>query len=217
MFAGRYDEAFFDATVNNAFEENLRTVDVTSSEYTVEPLLVAFLAYVMNQTRKTLERNLHSSDIDLLFNVCLPIDHVEDNAIRPAFERVLRVSQAVERKWKKGWSLNEMLEKSRELYQLGEGLPAKEEMKVFLVPESVGAIASYLGSLRVKMEYTPCMISVLGPPTFRSLIYITPESRMLWRIGTQREICLWVRRGLKGLLRTTRTLPEREAMAHLVL
>ena len=150
VFAGRYERKFFDPAVNDAFEENLRTAGVVSSGYEIDHIVVAFLAYVMNRARDALHRKFQDSNIDLLFNVCLPIDHVEDNVIRPAFEKVLRVSQAVEGQWRDGWSLNYLLEKSRELYQIGESLPAGEEIKVFLIPESVGAIATYLGSLRVR-------------------------------------------------------------------
>lgn len=151
VFAGRYKKKdFFDPEVDRAFEQNLQATGSMFSGYRVDHIVVAFLAYVMNRARDALHRKFQDSNIDLWFNVCLPIDHVEDNVIRPTFEKVLRVSQAVEGQWRDGRSLNDLLVKSRELYQIGESLPAGKEIKVFLIPESVGAIASYLGSLRVR-------------------------------------------------------------------
>lgn len=116
----------------------------------MDHVVAAFLAYSMKRARETLRRTFQGSEVDLLFNVCLPIDHVENSAVRLAFEKALRISQAVEGQWGNRWSLYEVLEKSRKLYEISEGLPTPEEMKVFLVPESVGAIASYLVSLRVR-------------------------------------------------------------------
>jgi len=150
VFAGRYEKKFVDPEVDRSFEENLQTAGSKLSGYSVDHIVAAFLAYTMKRARETLQRTFQGSEIDLLFNACLPIDHVENNLVRPAFERVLRVSQAVEGQWKNSWSLNDLLEKSREMYETRDGFPVSEEMKVFLVPESVGAIASYLVSLRVR-------------------------------------------------------------------
>lgn len=150
VFAGRYEKAFSDPEVDRAFELNLQAAGPRFFGYGADHIVAAFLAYSMRRARETLQRKFQNSEIDLLFNVCLPVDHVENNVVRHAFEKVLSVSQALESQWKHSLSASDLLEKCREMYETGEDLPVSEPRKAFFVPESLGAIASYLASLAVR-------------------------------------------------------------------
>ena len=83
-------------------------------------------------------------DTDLTFNICMPIDHIENNRVRTIFEDLFAWAEAIEISWQGQGDSFDILKASYEC----EGVSHDIDSRVFAVPEAVAEVASYLSSLR---------------------------------------------------------------------
>jgi len=145
IVAGNHDPVFKDNLTMNNFHRYLET-NGSSDKLSAERLMAIYLAYAMNKTREIIRstKEYKKAELDIAFNICMPIDHLENNRVKPIFEKVFSWAELIEKKWSmipKGF---DPVEAS---FNLENGTLNKER-RVFAVPEAVAAMASYLVSLR---------------------------------------------------------------------
>lgn len=111
-------------------------------EWTVDALVTGYLAYIMDLVKEQIVQRLRQQDIDLRFNVCVPIDYIENNPVRKEFMKVVEVAHKVHSK-----------SKQRDLNWLQSQLGVWKESadssdkRAFIIPETVAQMASYHTSL----------------------------------------------------------------------
>jgi hypothetical protein len=158
LVAGEQDPRFRDSETHESFQQYVE--QNWGAEVALEPRLLTalYLAYVMHAVRLKLTRlqEYRNQDLDFHFNICVPIDYVENNAVRPCFEEVLAWAELIERQWPNAAWDAEQVAQVADLRRLADyGRDTKggfgrqdQEARVFAVPEAVAEVASYLVSLR---------------------------------------------------------------------
>lgn len=150
VLAGQHDSSFLDSFVTQQFTENLNRWRPESTGTKIEHVAIAFLALILHEVKGRLRSEYPTQELDVSFNVCAPIDHIQSNPLKAAFERILAAAELVEAKLGGVVQPNDLLERSGAAFASdGEKLVPCEN-GVFVVPESVGAIASYLASLQAR-------------------------------------------------------------------
>lgn len=145
IVAGNYDPVFRDNQTINNFNRYLEKNGVRD-KLSAEKLMAVYLAYAMKKTRAIIRttKEYRDAELDIAFNICMPIDHLENNKVKPVFEKVFLRAEMIEREWS-------MIPKGFNPLKASYNLKKKsldKETRVFAVPEAVAAMASYLVSLR---------------------------------------------------------------------
>ena len=144
VVAGKYDSSFKDPLTEEKYYDHFMAHK--RRPIAPEMLTAVFLAYVIHNARKII-RNLpeyRKVDLDFAFNICMPIDHVENSSLKSVFERIFAWTELIENEWEKGDNAFDPLKAARIL----ENKLINKESKIFAVPEAVASFASYLVSLR---------------------------------------------------------------------
>lgn len=145
IVAGNCDELFKDTLTCEKFLNYRDSYKELDTNFTAERLTAIYLAYVMNLARNHI-RNLPeylNMDIDLTFNICMPIDHIENNRVRTIFENLFVWAEAIENSWQRKGESFDILNASYDC----EGATRETSSRVFAVPEAVAEVVSYLSSL----------------------------------------------------------------------
>lgn len=145
IVAGEYDEAFRDPMTEENYHRYLDDNDC-ADRITADELMALYLAHAMKECRELIEKSPDYRDVelDIAFNICMPIDHIQNNVVNGVFRRIFSKAEGIESAWRisaKGIDLWASLQGQ------GEG-PQSSEKRVFAIPEAVAAMASYLVSLR---------------------------------------------------------------------
>ena len=147
IVAGKYDDTFKDRVTENNFY-SYRDKNKLNESFTPERLTAVFLAYAMHTARSIIQEMPEYKNINLnmSFNICMPIDHYQNNPLRDVFINIFSWAEAIEHKWCSDGSSFDVLKASYETEKMEKLVP--DGQKVHAVPESVAGIASYLVSLR---------------------------------------------------------------------
>lgn len=159
LVAGKYDNSFRDRETEMEFNDYTRR---HSKNHLLSPELVTamYLAYVMHQTREFIEKTPEYSQnkVDLTYNVNIPIEHLEKEEVRVAFEKILAWAEVIESEWLKSKEPFDIV-KAAEKLEKKANYDRKERKsferknpraKIFTVPEAVAEAQSYLQSLQKK-------------------------------------------------------------------
>jgi len=146
VVAGKYDNSFKDPSTEEQYYDHFKINNKTAID--PETITALFLAHVIRSARKTIKNitEYRSLDLDFAFNICMPIDHVENSNLKPVFEKIFAWAELIENEWDKSGKDFNPLKAACAL----EDRPEKSVRKVFAVPEAVASLASYLISLRKK-------------------------------------------------------------------
>ena len=148
LVAGAHDESFRDDAAESQFREYLHTLGLAPEVYSPDALAAVMLARQMQSVRTSLESRYQGSEIDIRFNVCIPIEQIQNSAVLSAYTRINNVAQVLVRDWgADDWSNNSLLEVAAAFI---ENASALEDVngRLFSVPESVAQVTSYLSSLQ---------------------------------------------------------------------
>ena len=144
IIAGNHDKIFLDDVSQDKFNtyKQMHGLDET---FTAERLTAIYLAHVMREARNIITNYPHYRDVDvnMSFNICMPIDHIQNRTIKEDFEKIFRWGERIEECWRAQDKKFDVLETS---YKVEDSL--KEESRVHVVPESVASFASYIISLQ---------------------------------------------------------------------
>lgn len=149
LVAGKYEGAFQDEAAAVSYKTYLgdRQLDLAACD--PEALTAVFLAFAMQQALEQLGQIFKGSELSLAFNICIPIDHIQNNAVYQAFRRILSTAETLTGYLGPGdrqyWPL---LERAKELLTASSAKDSEPERRVFAIPESVAQVVCYLVSLR---------------------------------------------------------------------
>lgn len=146
LAAGRHAERYRDAILDDRFTMHVRRVLNDPAACTPELLCAVFIAYVMRRARRWLEAELGRTDIDILFNTCVPVDQRQDDAVFAAFCRIAAVAESLERSGTDHDTASVWLLKARKLWPDVSYDESDSGTRLFVVPEAIAATAGYLSS-----------------------------------------------------------------------
>lgn len=150
IVAGKYDRSFDDQVTMELYKKHLSQNSVNHSVCEPECLTAVFLAFTMRQARREIQRQFSECELDIAFNTCIPIDHIQNNVVRDIFEQILATAETVEKEWQGENNCNELLKIAKEKHKKVKYSPSLPDTRLFGVPEAVAEIASYLVSLQVR-------------------------------------------------------------------
>lgn len=144
IVAGNYDKSFKDEISHEKFYRYLKQHGYDDT-FTPERLTAIYLAYAMKKASDLIKKReeYRGIELDVSFNICMPIDHIEKNNVMTAFDKIFVWSEAIYNAWIEAKGEFDPLRSSYDL----EDRPFDKEKRVFAVPEAVAEMASYLTSM----------------------------------------------------------------------
>lgn len=145
IVAGNHDHNFRDPVSDEQFHHYRQTHGLDGT-FTAEKLTALYLAHVMKETRNIISNypEYRDVDIDMAFNICMPIDHIQNSTVKDEFEKIFLFAEKIEELWSSQGNALDIIGTSYDL----ENKTRKQESRVYSVPEAVASFASYLVSLR---------------------------------------------------------------------
>jgi hypothetical protein len=136
VLAGEVDQNYCKQEHMDAFTGRLQ------GGWTVDTLAAGYIAHIMSLVKEQIVLKLRNQNIDLRFNVCVPIDYIVNNPVRKKFMQVVEVAHKVHSESKQGdidW-LKSQLDVWKESTD-------SSDKRAFIIPETVAQMASYYKSL----------------------------------------------------------------------
>jgi len=147
IVAGEHDETFKDSITEDSFYHYL-DCNKRSDHIKAEDLTALYLAHAMKKCRELIEKSdgYNGGELDIAFNICMPIDHIQNNIVNDVFKKIFIRAEGIESAWRTSTNTIDLWGSLHEEISGPEG----RERRVFAIPEAVAAMASYLVSLRKK-------------------------------------------------------------------
>ena len=150
LVAGGQDPAFKDARAVEAYNNYLASAGLDADAYRPEYLAAFAIAKQMHTIRQILRGRYGGAELDIRFNVCVPIDHMEHSRMLQVHRKINHVAEDLYRTWiADGWGDNELIDLAASKYDEASPEPTSER-RLFAMPEAMAEIASYLGSLETR-------------------------------------------------------------------
>jgi len=145
IVAGNHDHNFLDPVSSEKFY-NYKHANGLDATFTAERLTALYLAHVMKETRNIISNypEYRDAEIDMTFNICIPIDHIQNSLVKAEFEKIFLWAEKIDGFWRAQSRNIDIIEASYDV----ENKPYEKEQRVYSVPEAVASFASYLVSLR---------------------------------------------------------------------
>jgi hypothetical protein len=124
------------------------TVDTRNSIF-VSPLELGtyYIAYVIEHVKEQVKKRFGNTyDINITFNMCIPIDYLQYGYVKEAFNRSLFFANYLSGSIKDGSDLAELKKAFKELDDNFQNIPGPEDRSTFVQPETIVAIFSYVMS-----------------------------------------------------------------------
>lgn len=149
LVAGKYERAFQDEAAVVSYQRYLADHQLDLAACDPEGLTAVFLAFAMQQSLEQLREIFKGSELSVAFNICIPIDHIQNSAVYQGFRRILSTAEVLTDYLAPGdrqyWPL---LERARDELTTSSRKGIEEERRVFAIPESVAQVVCYLVSLK---------------------------------------------------------------------
>ncbi|KMP10354.1 hypothetical protein UZ36_07900 [Candidatus Nitromaritima sp. SCGC AAA799-C22] len=183
VVAGKYNHSFQDEETSRLFHDYLIRNFTEQSGIEAEHVTAAFIAYSIRISRLIIEGYFPGWKLDFAFNICIPIDQIEENEVKAVFDKILACSQIIETQWKNEDDHSELLELAKSNLENAEYDQENSETRVFSVPEAIAEVVSYQNSLQ-SQDGLHAVIDFGAGSTDVSIFY-------LHDIRRSREISLW--------------------------
>ena len=184
LVASHVDSSVEARELRDSFDRYARRHPLNGIVLTPETVSFVYLAYAMREARRRISElpEYVDSSLEFLYNVCLPMQHVESNPALNAFRQVVAKAEAVER----DWPYESGTEWLADNYSFYETTPLGASERAFVIPESVAEAASYVSSLR-RSPGLHALIDIGAGTTDVSFFNLVDEST--------REHCYWYSSG----------------------
>lgn len=149
LVAGQEDSRYLDKDCLTRYQAHVQTTLGNDELCPPDALAAVYLAHVMRLVRRRIQKKVRAESLDLSFNTCVPIDQREHSKVLAAFQRIVATaewldrSQPPEEPGQRAWV--ELAMQTLPAIAYDETNP---ETRVFVVPEAVASVASYLVSLQ---------------------------------------------------------------------
>lgn len=108
-------------------------------------MVCAFLSHVMHETRKKIRVEMDYRPLDLSFNICIPVDYMNNNNILQEFRKIIAAAEFIER------IHPEKIIDLKYIYDVFINIAYdNDRTRVYEIPETIAEVASYTTSRRVK-------------------------------------------------------------------
>ena len=174
LVAGLYDEAYGEEDTRNSYFEYLENTKQAGDTFHPIYLTITYLVYIMQLTRKKIQEKNPNNELDLSFNVGIPVDQREKNAVFNAFQRILAVAEILE---KDVDTPDNIFQKAPSLFK--EAIYDKRTTRIFAIPEAVAVIAPYTTSTRSR-EGIHVLIDFGSGTTDVSILNIKNKELTVW-------------------------------------
>ncbi len=124
------------------------TVDTKNSIF-VSPLELGtyYLAYVIGHVKEQVKKRFGNTyDLNVTFNMCVPIDYLQHGGVKETFNRSLFFANYLSESIENGSDLAELKKAFKELDDNFPFVPGPESRSTFVQPETIVAIFSYVMS-----------------------------------------------------------------------
>jgi len=148
IVAGNADSKYRDCFTEENFHKYRKSHghDETLTPERITAIYLAYVMYLANRAVSTMSEHSGTA-VEFDFNICMPIDHVENTNVKTAFVRIFKWAEAIYKIW---LIRNESLDPIKTSHEFEDSPGSPDESRVFAVPEAVAEVASYLASLRRK-------------------------------------------------------------------
>jgi hypothetical protein len=150
LMAGLRDERFLDRREYARYQEHVQRATGNEDNCRPDILSAVYLAFVMRKVRLGLAKSLGTSDVDLSFNVCVPVDQRENNAVMETFGVAVAVAQELDRSADQHVTARHWVDRASTLWSDIKYSEDDPSNRTFVVPESVASTAAYVTSLQRK-------------------------------------------------------------------
>ena len=148
LVAGESDAEFRDSWTADAYEQYLSSLDLDPGVFRPAYLFAAALARQMRVVHDLLRLRYQAGvELDLRFNICVPIDHYQNNELLGVYHRINHVAEQLYISPDMDvWEVGDLIEIAAAKYD--EACPTeRQDGRVFAVPEAMAEVAGYLTSL----------------------------------------------------------------------
>ena len=147
LFAGEIDPDYKNKELHANFSQYCEEHSIDAKYIKPGYWVTAYLVWIINKITTTLQ-NKFNRELNLNFNVCIPLDTYEKDEVRKGFQKAINVVGEIGQIWnsKNDMSLVEMIAKSWD----HAGTEEMEESRIHIIPEAVAQMACYLNSLSVE-------------------------------------------------------------------
>jgi hypothetical protein len=149
LIAGRVDRKYLDHEWYDRFQEHV-AMACGNLSYTPDAIAATYLAGVMRRVRQQLAAEFKSTDLDIVFNTCVPVDQSERTPVVQAFERVIATAGIIEKAEGSDNTPRAWLDKAASVIDNVEYDVSSDDQRVFIMPEAVATAAGYVTSIRSK-------------------------------------------------------------------
>jgi uncharacterized protein YbaR (Trm112 family) len=143
LVAGKYDTRFSEEQTLKNYKQYLTRFNKAFYIKHPEALSAVFLSNVFKKIIESLNNSYPTNELDISYNVCLPIDQYQESALLNPFQKILMVAHKLS---KMNLSNEEAIDYAKEelktiIYEI-----TSSENRVFAIPEAVAEISSYIQS-----------------------------------------------------------------------
>jgi len=150
LVASKSSDSFKDEISEQLYQEYMASKNLNVEIYTPDLLTGMYLSYLMRRISQNIKRIYSTENIDINFNICMPIDYVQKNAVKERFERVFAVAELIYREWQDADSDFNLLDTALKADKNAVYDENHPKTRVFAVPEAVAEMNAYLRSYQKK-------------------------------------------------------------------
>ena len=111
LVAGEQDLSFRDIRAVEAYNSYLASVGLNAGAYRPEYVAAFALARQMHVVREILTNRYRNAELDIRFNMCVPIYHMEHSRMLGVHNKINHVAEDLYRTWvADGWEDNELID-----------------------------------------------------------------------------------------------------------
>lgn len=143
LVAGKYDKRFSEEQTIKNYKQYLTKLNKVFYAKHPEALSAVFLSNVFKKILESLNHSYSKNELDISYNVCLPIDQYQESDLLIPFQKILTVAHKLS---SMNLSNEEAMDYAKEELKIVTYDITSSENRVFAIPEAVAEISSYIQS-----------------------------------------------------------------------
>lgn len=182
LVAGMVDSRFLDERAYSRYQQCSKDWFGSADHLHPDVTAAVFIADTMRLVRKSLEEKQLADELDIEFNTCVPIDQVEHEGVKRAFDRVAAIAQRLYETTPSDQAPSLSWLDQAGALRTSVSCDQNESTRLFVFPEAVASFATYKESLS-RQEGIHALIDIGAGTTDVSIIYLAlPKTKTA---GTQ--------------------------------
>lgn len=146
LLAAINEHSFRDKTSEGMFYEHVKGHKLNPEEVNPYVITATYIAYLMHVIREYTSHKFKIRKLNLIFNVCIPIDYITRNHVKTEFENSFALASAVEKRWKSDSDNFNPVEVALSLKDKIKYDEKDPETRIYAIPEAIAEVVAYLKS-----------------------------------------------------------------------